>query len=150
MVYQDLYNKILLYSRNEILYSKYIKDTLNNKIFSFLIHLSIFFPINSRKDKNYQNFFDYVFLRIETDLRELGHGDMSVNKKMKIIVIKFYSILADFKNFHQLDNKKQKDILIKYFLDVSNIDDFINYFTFFFKTGHKNIDLTSLNDITPT
>ena len=53
-------------------------------------------------DKNYQIFFDYIFHRIETDLRELGYGDMSVNKKMKVIVTKFYSILLDFKNF---DNK---------------------------------------------
>jgi cytochrome b pre-mRNA-processing protein 3 len=112
--------------------------------------MSICFNDNlENKSKNHQVFFDYIFNRIETDLRELGHGDMSVNKKMKVIVTKFYSILIDFKNFYNQDDHKKREILNKYFTGIKNIDNFSNYLSFFFKTDHKDIDLTSLNDITP-
>ncbi len=58
--------------------------------------MSFAFNLGILEDYNKQTFFDYIFKRIETDLRELGFGDMSVNKKMKIIVTKFYSILDRF------------------------------------------------------
>ena len=35
---------------------------------------------------------------------------MSVNKKMKVIVTKFYSILVDFKNFANISYDSKKDI----------------------------------------
>ena len=43
-----------------------------------------------KKKKNYksdsQKLYDFFFNKIELDLREMGHGDMSVNKKMKDIL----------------------------------------------------------------
>ena len=87
---------------------------MNNKILIFLIFLSKKFNKIKKTDDNYQKFFDYIFNRIETDLRELGYGDMSVNKKMKVIVTKFYSILLDFKNF----TKISKDEKMQYFKKI--------------------------------
>ena len=40
-----------------------------------------------------QDIFDNVFQNIEYNMRELGHGDVSVNKKMKILNRIFYNIL---------------------------------------------------------
>ena len=96
----NLYNKTLAEARNPLIFENYIDDNLNNKILIFLIFLSKKFNKIKKTDDNYQKFFDYIFNRIETDLRELGYGDMSVNKKMKVIVTKFYSILLDFKNYY--------------------------------------------------
>ena len=42
---------------------------------------------------------------------------MSVNKKMKVIVTKFYSILVDFKNFTKISKDEKSNILRKYFTE---------------------------------
>ena len=123
----NLYNKTLTESRNPIIYEKYIDDNLNNKILIFLIFLSKIFNKIKKTDDNYQKFFDYIFNRIETDLRELGYGDMSVNKKMKVIVTKFYSILIDFKNYQKISEEEKYDILRKYFTDIRKIEDLSVY-----------------------
>jgi len=123
----DLYNKTLTEARNPLIFENYIDDNLNNKIIIFLIFLSKKFNKIQKTDDNYQKFFDYIFNRIETDLRELGYGDMSVNKKMKVIVTKFYSILVDFKNFTKSSKDENSNILRKYFTNIRKIDDFTDY-----------------------
>lgn len=123
----NLYNKTLLEARNPVIFENYVDDNLNNKILIFLIFLSKIFNKIKKTDENYQKFFDYIFNRIETDLRELGYGDMSVNKKMKVIVTKFYSILVDFKNYKIISKDEKMDILRKYFTDIRKIDDFSDY-----------------------
>ncbi len=122
-----LYNKTLTESRNPSIFENYIDDNLNNKILIFLIFLSKKFNKIKKNDDNYQKFFDYIFNRIETDLREIGYGDMSVNKKMKVIVTKFYSILLDFENYTKLSKDKKCSVLRKYFPHIRQIDDFMDY-----------------------
>jgi len=138
---ENLYNKILLDARNPDIFSKFIDDSLNNKIIIFLTFLSKIFNKIDENDKNYQIFFDYIFHRIETDLRELGYGDMSVNKKMKVIVTKFYSILLDFKNFDNKDKLNRVEILAKYFKNIKEIDEFSAMIN-----SYLSIDNSKLND----
>jgi len=139
---ENLYNKTLTDSRNPNIFKNYLSDDLSNKLMLFLIFLSKIFNNMSRNDKNYQIFFDYIFNRIETDLRELGYGDMSVNKKMKIIVTKFYSILIDFKNYSNLTTIQKTDILMKYFSKIEKKDDFIEFLNKYFA-----VDNVEYNDI---
>tara|TARA_A100001015_G_C14982929_1_gene710255 strand:- start:510 stop:866 length:357 start_codon:yes stop_codon:yes gene_type:complete len=55
--------------------------------------------INDKKTKKFpQKVFDNIFLNIEYHLREIGHGDVSVNKKMKILNKIFYDILLKIKS----------------------------------------------------
>ena len=139
---ENLYNKILTDSRNSYIFKNYISDNLNHKILIFLIFLSKVFNNINNSNRVYQNFFDYVFNRIERDLRELGYGDMSVNKKMKIIVTKFYSILIDFKNYSNLTTLQKTDILMKYFSKIEKKDDFIEFLNKYFA-----VDNVEYNDI---
>ena len=129
---ENLYSKILIDSRNTDIFKNHLPNDLNHKVLVFLIFLSKIFNNVSKNDENYQKFFDYIFNRIEIDLRELGYGDMSVNKKMKIIVTKFYSILVDFKNFSNQAIDYKRQILSKYFSKIEQMEDFIeilnNYF----------------------
>jgi len=138
---ENLYNKILLDARNPDIFSRFIEDSLNNKIIIFLTFLSKIFNKMDENDKNYQIFFDYIFHRIETDLRELGYGDMSVNKKMKVIVTKFYSILLDFKNFDNINKSNRVEILVKYFKNIKEIDEFSAMVN-----SYLSIDNSKLND----
>ncbi len=134
---ENLYNKTLNESRNPDIFLNYINDDLNNKLLIFLIFFSKFFNKIDKSDKHYQKLFDYIFNRIETDLRELGYGDMSVNKKMKIIVTKFYSILVDFKNFSALSEINKNNILLKYFTDIRKIKGFSDLLTNYLYIDNK-------------
>ena len=138
---ENLYNKTLIDSRNPDIFKNHLSDDLNHKVLVFLIFLSKIFNNVSKNDANNQKFFDYIFNRIEIDLRELGYGDMSVNKKMKVIVTKFYSILVDFKNFPDqvIDYKRQT--LLKYFSKIEQIEDFIEILNKYFA-----IDNATYND----
>ena len=138
---ENLYNKILIDARNPDIFSRFIDDNLNNKIIIFLTFLSKVFNKIDKNDKNYQIFFDYIFHRIETDLRELGYGDMSVNKKMKVIVTKFYSILLDFKNFDNKNKSNRVEILAKYLKNIKEIDEFSAMVN-----SYLSIDNSKLND----
>lgn len=149
MKIENLYNNVLLKSRNFKFFFNYgIKDNLQNKIILFLIHLSfIFNKIKKGNNKKNQKIFDYVFKKIEIDLREIGFGDMSVNAKMKLIVNKFYSILLNFDGFIEKKNDDQIKIIndlfnIKknYKEDCKDIVKYINDFAI-------KIDLISINDI---
>lgn len=149
MKIENLYNNVLNKSRNSNLFFTYgIKDTLQNKIILFLVHLSfIFNKIKKKNIKNNQKIFDYVFAKIETDLREIGFGDMSINTQMKLIVNKFYTILLDFQSF--INNKYDDQFkIINHLFTMSNkskknYKNIVKYFSEY----AKKIDLISIDDI---
>jgi hypothetical protein len=97
----SLYNKLVELSRNIFFYEKLLlKDDFLTRINLIFLHLSILLVIFKEKnnDKFPQDVFDNIFLNIEYHLRELGHGDVVVNKKMKLLTQKFYDILIKIKN----------------------------------------------------
>ena len=57
------------------------------------IHFSIMMIIFKKKKKFDQKSYDILFHNIENNLRELGFGDVSVNKKMKDLNKILYDIL---------------------------------------------------------
>ena len=143
---ENLYSKTLIDSRNPDIFKNHLPDDLNHKVLVFLIFLSKIFNNVSKNDENYQKFFDYIFNRIEIDLRELGYGDMSVNKKMKILNKIFYDILVKLK-ITQNHFKLNKILLNKYFNKINNnavkIDKFNlyfdNFYNFCFELPSKNM-----------
>ena len=62
-----------------------------------LIHLSFFLkfinPMNSKKKM--QEIHDFIFKQIEISIREIGYGDVSINKNMKKYVNYFYDIISN-------------------------------------------------------
>lgn len=149
MEIENLYNKMLFKSRNLKIYKKYgVKDSLSNKIFLLLIHFSFIFNKIKNNDLEYnQKIFDYLFLRIETDLREVGFGDMSINKNMKTLVNKFYFILKKFNNFQNCSKKKKINLFTNLLNFVNNDDKKLNNIIEYFNKFSKKIDLISANDI---
>ncbi len=107
-------------SRNIFFYNKIgLKDDFQTRIILIFIHLSIILIIlKSKKNKFPQEIYDNIFLNIEYNLRELGDGDVAVNKKMKILNKVFYDILLklnsnDFNKFKVSKNVIKKHLLIK-------------------------------------
>tara|TARA_Y100001958_G_C21146735_1_gene483948 strand:- start:230 stop:580 length:351 start_codon:yes stop_codon:yes gene_type:complete len=95
--------------------------------------------IFKRKGKKFdQSEYDNVFFNIEYNLRELGFGDVSVNKKMKDFNKLLYDILLKINNTDKNDFKLNKKLVLKYFTSLEDennlkIDDFERYFQQFYK-----------------
>ena len=117
-----LYNKILSLSRNKIFYTKFdLIDTFQNRIYLIFIHMSfLFIKIKQNKgDEKYkffsQNMFDLVFKKIELNMREIGYGDMTINKNMKLLVNIFYNILLFCENYKNKNTKSKNLFFFKIF-----------------------------------
>ena len=82
-------------SRNIFFYEKAnLKDNFETRIYLMFFHLSVLMLIFKKKNKKFkQENYDFFFHSIENDLRELGFGDVSVNKKMKELNKILYDIL---------------------------------------------------------
>ena len=133
----DLYNTLLLLSRNIFFYKDLkFNDSYETRIYLMFFHYSIILLISKIKGKkadqaNYNN----LFFHIENNLRELGFGDVSVNKKMKDLNKIFYDILIKLKtnsNHFEIN----KILSIKYFNNlndsVQNWENFSKYFSNFY------------------
>ena len=134
----ELYNTLLYLSRNLFFYNKIkLKDTFETRIYLTFFHFSIILTVFKIKKVNFpQKNYDHFFHSIENDLRELGFGDVSVNKKMKDMNKIFYDILLKI-NKSNNDFDINKDLVLKYFeyLQDSNLHKyelFAQYFTKFY------------------
>ena len=135
----SLYNTLLSLSRNLFFYTKInLKDSFETRIYLMFIHYSIILIIYNQKEiKFLQENYDDLFASIENNLRELGFGDVSVNKKMKELNKIFYDILLKI-NIEKSNFKINKKLIFKYFNDENmkkseNYKLFSEYFLNFFK-----------------
>ena len=92
-----------------------------------------------KKGKKFdQNLYDSMFHNIENDLRELGFGDVTVNKKMKEFNKILYDILLKIDS-NKKDKFEMNYILVStYFSSLGDENsfkyiEFKNYFSNFFK-----------------
>ena len=130
----NLYNNLVNLSRNKSLFYIFTnKDTFSDRILILLFHFAFFLrEYKKNTDKEYlQKFFDYFFRQIELSLREIGYGDVSINKKMKDYINFFYSILDKINNWNDLDNVKKGEILGFYYKLKDNHHEIVNYFNNF-------------------
>ena len=102
----NLYNILLSLSRNLFFYKKIgLPDTFETRIYLMFIHFSIFMIISKKKNTKFdQTTYDFFFHNIEYNLREMGFGDVTVNKRMKEFNKILYDILLKIDK-----NKDSKD-----------------------------------------
>ena len=94
--YLNIYNNLIKLTRNKILYLNLKNnDTFSDRLIILLFHFGFFLKLyKSELSKNEsQKLFDFMIRQVELSIREIGYGDVSVNKKMKDYVNLFYSIL---------------------------------------------------------
>ena len=142
--YLNIYNNLINYSRNKDLYlSLNRKDNFSDRLTLFLIHFA-FFLKNYKNEQNkaiLQKIYDFNFRQLELSIREIGFGDQSVNKKMKIYLNLFHSIVSDIHFWDNLD-KIEKLKKLKFFLDdFGKIENLVEYFDDF----NLNLKKKSLN-----
>ena len=94
----QLYNRLIGLSRDKFFYDNIkLSDDFETRILLIFFHLAIILKIakGSKYQKKSQETFDNIFLNIEYNIRELGYGDVFVNKKMKSLNKTFYDILIN-------------------------------------------------------
>tara|TARA_Y200000002_G_C22480391_1_gene578505 strand:- start:258 stop:749 length:492 start_codon:yes stop_codon:yes gene_type:complete len=144
----NLYNTLLYLSRNIFFYRDLqLEDNYETRIYLMFFHYSIILYImKQRGNKPDQVNYNNLFFNIENNLRELGFGDVSVNKKMKDLNKIFYDILIKF-NDSSTDFKLNKNLITKYFVKLKDNDDkfnnfsryFSNFYTFCFEIPSENM-----------
>jgi len=127
----NIYNNLVNLSRNKNIYYSFTnKDTFSDRLLIFLFHLAFFFKnYKSKIDQKYiQNFYDYTFRQIELDIREIGYGDQSVNKKMKTYINMLYSIIEKINNWENYDKDDKLKIFNLYIENKDNNQKIVDYF----------------------
>ena len=135
-----LYNNILLLCRNTLFYTKFdLIDTFQNRIYLIFIHISFIFIKIKQDGQNkiykifYQRIFDFIFNKIELNMREIGFGDTTINKNMKFLVKTFYNILFNCEKYKEM-NSDEKIVFFNKYLELNNVnntaitEDIIEYF----------------------
>ena len=141
---EDLYSILLSLSRNIFFYKKInLKDNFETRIYLMFMHFSIFMIISKKKGKKFnQNEYDNLFNNIEYNLRELGFGDVAVNKKMKELNKILYDILLKIKTQTNENDNFNFELISKYFEvfknpNQYNYKEFEGYFKSFYDFCYK-------------
>ena len=99
-----------------------LKDNFETRINLIFVHFSLLLTVFKDEKKEFpQEIFDNIFLNIEYHIRELGYGDVMVNKKMKTLNRIFYDILLKLRkprtNAFQIN-----DEVLKTYFDLSSVN----------------------------
>ena len=131
----ELYNILLNLSRNIFFYKKIeLLDSFETRIYLMFFHFSILMIIYKQKNQKFdQKEYDGIFNNIENNLRELGFGDVSVNKKMKDLNKLLYDILLKINKKQDKSFELNEKLVSKYFetLNDKNDDKMVNFERYF-------------------
>jgi len=89
-----------------------------------------------------QNIYDYIFKQIELNIREIGYGDMSINKKMKSYINIFHTLLKKIDTWEEIDHKKRDDLLrsfLNYNKDMRNLSKYFEKYRLFLLKSSLNL-----------
>ena len=143
----NIYNNLIKLTRNKSLYENIgFKENFSIRLVLFLIHFAFFIKIYKKDDnRNYmQEIYDFIFHQIEISIREIGYGDVSINKKMKDYLNTFHKIIELVDNWKDTNNDKKSSFFLEYLNESANTTFFINYFDDF-EILLKNNSLNSFN-----
>ena len=118
------------------------------------MHFSLLLIIFKHKKINFpQENYDGLFYCIENNIRELGYGDVAVNKKMKILNKIFYDILLKL-NKSETTFSINKKLIYNYFSELNESDNekyklfeqyFVKFFNFCFELSPKTMIKDAIN-----
>ena len=139
--YINIYNNLVKLTRNKSLYSCLRNnDTFSDRLIVLLFHFAFFLKIfkDEISKKEAQIIFDSFIRQIELSIREIGYGDVAVNKKMKDYVNLFYSIVEIVDSWENLDKSKKTSLMADYINIYEHNDLFADYFDKFREFLVKN------------
>jgi cytochrome b pre-mRNA-processing protein 3 len=147
-----LYNKIVFLTRESFFYKDFkLTDSFSNRIYLIFFHLSFILVVLKNKEikkNNQQDIFDFFFKQIELNCRELGYGDVTVNKKMKSLIKLFYLILMKCERWKKLQIVDKNNLLLNFFSNNRDNKILTNKLVNYFDKFALFIEDISLNSIT--
>ena len=121
--YLNIYNNLINLTRNKLLYKNLnSEETFSIRLTFYLIHFAFFLKIyKSEEKKLLQKIYDFNFRQLEISIREIGYGDVSINKKMKDYLNLFHKLILEIEDWEEKDNNKKKNFfkLCRYELKYS-------------------------------
>ena len=142
--YINIYNILINYSRNKDLYKSLNRaDNFSDRLTFFLIHFAFFLKNFKNKENKdiLQKIYDFSFRQLELSIREIGYGDQSINKKMKIYLNLFHNIVSEIHFWDDLDNLDKLKKLSPFLEDFEKKENLVEYFNNF----NTNLKKKSLN-----
>jgi cytochrome b pre-mRNA-processing protein 3 len=111
---KEVYQSIIDNSRSKIFYIDLnVDDSFESRFDLVILHSFIIFQyfieINDKKNQLSQSLFDFMFHDFENNLREMGFGDIAVNKRMKKFISAFYGRILSYSNSYA-DYKKNESL----------------------------------------
>ena len=151
--YINVYNNLINYSRNKNLYQSLDRDdNFSDRLTFFLIHFAFFLKNYKNKENKdiLQKIYDFNFRQLELSIREIGYGDQSINKKMKVYLNLFHAIVSDIHFWDKLDKSDKLKKLSNYLEDFKEIDILVEYFDdFAVNLNKKNLNFFLKSVISP-
>ena len=129
--YINIYNNLINYSRNKDLYQSLNReDNFSDRLTFFLIHFAFFLKNFKNKENKdiLQKIYDFNFRQLELSIREIGYGDQSINKKMKVYLNLFHAIVSEIHFWDKLDKSEKLNKLSSFLEDFKNIENLVEYF----------------------
>ena len=148
--YIHIYNNLIKLTRNKSLYKNTnVEETFSLRLVLFLIHFSFFLKIYKKtNNKNtMQEIYDFNFKQLELSIREIGYGDVSINKKMKDYLNLFHKIIIDLHSWDSFDDNKKTTFFSNFISKDSNSTFFIDYFKNYQNFLQKNSLNSFINNI---
>ena len=134
-----IYQNIIKISRSKFFYLDLkLNDDFETRFDLIILHAFIIFfyykNLNNEKSKISQDLFDFMFSDFENNLREMGFGDIAVNKKMKVFITAFYGRLAQYSkgtDIYRINGDKtllRQTILNNIYKGNKKSNQYLNYF----------------------
>ena len=117
-IVEQIYQNIIKISRSKFFYTSLnLDDTFETRFDLIIFHAFLvfyFYKFNEIKNSDIpQDLFDLMFNDFENNLREMGFGDIAVNKKMKVFIKAFYGRIQHYNNGVSLYQDKKDVTLLK-------------------------------------
>ena len=156
--YINFYNKLVKLTTNKDLYTNFLQqDSFSERLNLLLLHFAFFLKFmennesleslkvfkNSDNKRGLQELYDFFFRQLELNIREIGYGDQTVNKKMKEYINLFHKILKEIEKWELLTKDKKIIIFDNFFQITKKNDNLVLYFEKYFNDLSKN----TLNNI---
>ncbi len=91
--YLNIYNNLIKLTRNKEIFEKLSNDeTFSDRLILLMIHFAFFIKVYKKPNnkKEFQEIHDFFFKQLELSIREIGYGDVTINKKMKEYINLFF------------------------------------------------------------
>ncbi len=138
--YINVYNNLIKLTTNKNLYNGFKdQDTFSDRLILFLLHFAFFLKVykNEKNSSILQEIYDFNFKQLELSIREIGYGDQSINKKMKVYINLFHSIISEIHFWDECSKKEKENKILIFLENVEKNDYLVEYFDNFKKDLQK-------------